>query len=673
MRPPRAASAVVALVAACAALLTAAVRADDVDDQIAALKDADMQGDEAECLRRIDELTPSLGDARVVKAMKDLAGDSNVHVACAAVAAVAGKKDKDADFLKWLCAKLDQKFRPDGRVPDEMFKAVLDGLVAYRGDKPSKAALVAAITPARPKLAAFIADNKSNEWISGCASHAVAAYGLVRDKAGVEQLLAWGEQIEARGAVKGSDAAFEDEEVKRAVLETLAAMTGAKPGADVASWRKWWNENGKTFVFERPDDPPAAPPPAPAPAPAPTPAPNPPAPSTAEIVKAIKDLEKAGDEANCVAKMQALKNSEDPRALALMQSLMKNKSDKIACAAMNWITAVRDNDFYKWLVSRIEDKDLWRRKDGRPEVYKTVLEDVGAYLVDLQDRSVLKALAETVKRFLSTDAEYAARAVHAYGAVRDAAVVDQLIAWLEEVDSHGQSQGGRNESAETRKQKDASKQAILDTLAVLVGVDAPDAVTWKKFWEEKRKGFVFPDPHKKEADVDVTKLGEVTDAAFGLKLKRPDGPQWTFLPKDQWYRVQTARLDEKDKAMWWCHAGWGVYRPDSKIHDAKTYADWWAFEEFGKAAKDGHEFEEYAVGGEPKVAEMKFAGREWTQVVVKGKTKDKFANWGIIEKRVYITKVDFQLLYAVATTRSGAEPDDKKKLWEFIEGAAFVK
>jgi hypothetical protein len=657
-----------ALVAACAAVRPTPARADDLDDRIADLKDYERAGEEDECLRKMEDLQDAFADARAVKAVKDMIASKSERLACAAVAMIANRKPKDPDFLNWLCAKLDARLRPEPACSDAMFKAVLDGLVAYGSDKPSQAALAAAITTARPKLAAFVADNRSKEWVSGCASHAVAAYGLVRDKAGFEQLLAWGEQIESRAAVKGGDAASEDDEVKRAVLDTLAAMTGTKAAADVASWRRWWTEHAATFSFDAPAEPAA-----PAPPTAPASAPPPPVVPVPELIKAIKDAEKAGDEAKCLAKIAALKDSDDPRVLTVMKELFRaSKSDKVVCAAMNWITGTRDAEFYKGLVSKIDDKDLFRRRDGRPEVYKTLLEDLALYVRDNQDKSALKPLDEAVKRFIATDSEYATRAIRAYGAVREPAVVEQLIAWLEEVESRGQSQGGKNENADARKRKDDAKKAILETLKALVGPDIPDAATWTKFWNEKKKGFVFPDPHKpKEPDVDVTKLTEWTDTVYGYTVKRPDGKLWTFKGKDDWFRIQTIAVDEKN--VWWCWGAWGVYKLDAKIKDPKTYAEWWANEEFGKTAAEGKEFDEYAVGGEPKIDERKFAGREWMHVVAKGKTKGGFVKWGAFEKHVYITKLDYQLLYAVGTVSTGAEPEDRLKLLGFIEGITFVK
>jgi hypothetical protein len=394
--------------------------------------------------------------------------------------------------------------------------------------------------------------------------------------------------------------------------------------------------------------------------------------AVADDVKAMREFEKSGDEAKCVEKMLALKDAEDPRVLAAMRELAKSRSDKIACAAMNWIAGKRDSEYWKWLAGKIDDKDLYRRRDGRPEIYKTLLENVGAYVKDNQDKSVVKPLDEVVKRFLTNDAEYATRAVRAYGAVRDPAVVDQLIAWLGEVESRGQSQGGKNETPEARKNKDASKKALLETLKTLVGPDIPDAASWAKFWNEKKKGFVFPDPRKeKEPEVDVANLTEWTDSAFGYRVRRPDGKLWKFKGKDDWFRIQAVAVDEND--MWWCWGAWGVYKLDAKIKDPKSYAEWWANEEFGKNAADGKEFDEYAVGGEPKIDAKKFAGREWAFVVAKGKTKGAFVNWGVVEKHVYITKLDYQLLYAVGTVRTGAEAEDKQKLWDFIEGVTFVK
>jgi hypothetical protein len=393
--------------------------------------------------------------------------------------------------------------------------------------------------------------------------------------------------------------------------------------------------------------------------------------ATSDAIKTIRELERSGDETLCVAKMLELADSEDPRVLALMREFLKSRSDKVACAAMDWIAFKRDSEFYRWLVAHIEDKDLYRRRDGRPEVYKTLLVCVGAYLKDNQDKSVLKPLEDVVDRFLSTDSEYATRAVRAYGVVRDPAVVETLLRWFDQVDSHGQSQSGKDESPETRRRKDEMRKALVETLRDLCGPDIPDAATWRRFWQEKKKGFVFPAPRLKDVEVDVTTLTEWTDPVYGYRVRRPEGAWWTFKGKDEWFRIQASKTDDTKTS--WCLAAWGVYKLDDRVKDLKAFADWWVEQEFGNSAAQGLEFDEFSAGGEPKVEEKKFAGREWTVVTAKGKAKGGFIGWGVMERRVYITKLEYLLLYAVGTVRSGAEPEDKKKTWDFIEGVTFEK
>jgi hypothetical protein len=257
----RAAALSAALLASFAALPTPALRADGIGDQIKAMQDLDAAGDEGKCIAKMQELKDSVGDSRVMKAIKDMIGSKSDKIACAAVKMIAGLKTKDAEFLKWICGKIDDKdiykAKDKGGNPD-LVCAFLDAVVAYKFDKPSQPTIKAALPKFFDVVKRHMGDN------SEFTTRAIRAYGCVRDKAVMEQLLDWGEQIESRsgkgggggGSKKGASTETRDNEskAKKVILETIADIT-EKEGVDIPTWRKWWTENGKTFVFPEAGDP----------------------------------------------------------------------------------------------------------------------------------------------------------------------------------------------------------------------------------------------------------------------------------------------------------------------------------------------------------------------------------------------------------------------------------
>ena len=64
-------------------------------------------------------------------------------------------------------------------------------------------------------------------------------------------------------------------------------------------------------------------------------------------IKAMKDLEKAGEEGKCIAKMQELKDSGDPKAVGALKDVAKSKHDKIACSAIKAVALRKDPEFLK--------------------------------------------------------------------------------------------------------------------------------------------------------------------------------------------------------------------------------------------------------------------------------------------------------------------------------------
>src|SRR5687767_1523732 len=74
-------------------------------------------------------------------------------------------------------------------------------------------------------------------------------------------------------------------------------------------------------------------------------------------IKEMLDFEKAKDDGKCIAKLQELRDSHDPRVLAAIKSITDSKSDKVACAAIKWVAARKDAKFRDWLLKKADDKD----------------------------------------------------------------------------------------------------------------------------------------------------------------------------------------------------------------------------------------------------------------------------------------------------------------------------
>lgn len=382
-------------------------------------------------------------------------------------------------------------------------------------------------------------------------------------------------------------------------------------------------------------------------------------------ITAMKGFEKSGDDGKCIAKMQELKDSGDPKVTAALKSLVGSKSDKVACAAMKMVAVTKkDADFLKTLVQKVENKDLYDKKDGRPELYKCVLESVGAY----KSKTALAPLEKIVDKFLTVDSDYATRAIAAYGTVPDVAVVEQLLKWLKTADAHGQSQGGKNESAEARENKQKASTALLAALNSLTGQDLGDAATWEKWWDGNKKGFKFPDPNKKEEAATVDpKQKDYTDAAYNYTVKRPDAAGWYFQPKDEWCRIRIINKDDKDYE--WGRVEWTIYNTTTNTpKDLKGLADWWLTKGYPET-----EFSDFSDTGKPKLEEKKFAGRDWLVVSARGTGTKNRQSWGPMERRMYLTKCDYMgaghlILVGSTVCRSGMDDEQKKRLYDAAEG-----
>jgi len=386
-----------------------------------------------------------------------------------------------------------------------------------------------------------------------------------------------------------------------------------------------------------------------------------------DSIRQMAEFDKSGDDAKCAAKVQELRGSNDPRVVAALLEMEKSAGDATACAAIRALTERKDARSLEWLKSKLGEKDRPKGKDGRPEVFKCVLESLAAY----RDPGALKPLEDVVKTFLMTDAEYSSRAIRAYGSVPQRPVVEQLIEWLGQLEqSHGGKSsggaGGKTRYApEIQKARDTSRDALMKTLASLTDRDFGEYAEWKKWWADHAKTFEFPPLDATGGQADVSKLAEWSDRRYGYTVKRPEGKGWTFKPEDPHFRIQLVKAEDDGTLS--AFAGWGIYNTTgSSIKEVDQYADWWIKQQF-----PSHEFERYSVGGEPKVEQRKFAGRDWTVITARGLGKDAMASWGAMEHRVYFTKTDVRFIYAWVVAKTTAAPEDQLKAWNFVESVVF--
>jgi len=403
-------------------------------------------------------------------------------------------------------------------------------------------------------------------------------------------------------------------------------------------------------------------------------------------IKAVKELEKAGadKEDECIAKMLFLRAGRDPRAFAALKEMIGSKSDRIACAAVSGLAVGwQDPEYFRWLLGRVDDKTLYSRESGRPEVYKCVLESIRTYPPG-KVKAALKPLGDAVNRFLATEPEYADRAIRAYGTVPDRFTVQQLLDWLDQTaaspDGKGSGKSGgkgdnKGESKEARENKDKARQSILETLTALCGKDAGDAGQWRKWWAENGKTFKFPEAAKGAAGAgkpakpaapmaDPSGLSEFKDEAYGWSVKKPEQEYWKFFKPDyDGPRVGLLCLPAGTDAYNMARAYISVHDPAKfEPKDIKSFAAW----AVAKIFKE--QFDTDTMPAPPATKEMNIGGVDWTVVVARGLATGQKAGWGTIERRFYLTKLDPYILYVDAYVRLNADNEDKEAFWKCIEG-----
>lgn len=241
-------AAAVTALAVALALLVAPPRAaaDGTDDDIKAMNDLAAAGKDDECIAKMNVVRAGR-DKRAYAALHDLTGSKSDKIACAAIHGLCVGW-RDADTFRWLVGKIGDKTLYDRKAGrPAVYACVLTSLRDFPPERVKQA-----LTPLADAVNRFMATDAE------FADLAIRAYGTVPDRFTVLQLLKWLDQAAAPPDAKaGKDAKENKEKAKTSVLQTLATLC-AHEEADAAAWKKWWDENGKTFRFPeaaKPGDP----------------------------------------------------------------------------------------------------------------------------------------------------------------------------------------------------------------------------------------------------------------------------------------------------------------------------------------------------------------------------------------------------------------------------------
>ena len=307
----------------------------------------------------------------------------------------------------------------------------------------------------------------------------------------------------------------------------------------------------------------------------------------------------------------------------------------------------------------------------QPTRYVGVLKAAAVY----RNKKLCDPLADVVKKYLPTNSEYSVPAIEAYGTVDEKDVVDQMLKWLAQTDSTSGGQGGGSGKSASQQTKDNyrdAKNAIVSTLSDLTGQDIGDATTWNNWWAENKKTFEFPDPDA--APVDITKLREHKDQAYGYTVKLPD--RQVVVPKtgemtEMWKFSEASGCRFQIKGI--DDTGFEQCRMEYRIHNLTTKTPktmgelmkWWVND------WKENQFSEFSETGQPTHEEQKLGGREWLKGKARGQSRVK--NWGVCERRVYMTQIGHIVLYIATTVRTGASEQMVKDAYSIVEGTELGK
>jgi len=402
-----------------------------------------------------------------------------------------------------------------------------------------------------------------------------------------------------------------------------------------------------------------------------------------EQIAAMKGFEKAGEDGKCIAKMQEMKDAfGDTRVLAAIKSMIGSKNDKIACAAVKMIAArtPKDLEFLKLVCNRVDEKnDLYKEKDkgGNPELVCAYLDAIVSYKADKASQATIKAalpkLADVVKKFLATNAEFSTRAIRAYGCVRDKFAMEQLLEWGEQTEAKAGGSGGGSKkglSTEAKDMQNKAKKVILETISDITGKESVDVATWRKWWTENGKTFVFPDaadPSAPDAGpvaaatVDPA-AAEFKDGTYGFSVKKPEGETWVWAKSDytadETPRVMLKYAPESGEV---CRAYFIIHPVKHPPSDVKGMVKWALEDPKGPFQSQLEPADEKHA---PKAEERP---NGWTVVIGKGNGLAQRAGFGSQERRFYFFHMGGQILYVDAVCRLGADDDVKAAFWKALD------
>jgi hypothetical protein len=222
---------------------TVALRPDELDDDIQAMRDLAKAGEEKEdeCIAKM-ALVRAGRDPRAFAAHKELIASKSDKIACAAIRGLAVTWH-DPEYFRWLVGRVEDKSyyeRKGGR--PELYKCVLESIGTYPPDR-----VKAALKPLGDAVNRFLTTEPEY------TDRAIRSYGTVPDRFTVQQLLEWLGQANSPGGgqagePESKEARASKDAAKKSILETLAQLCGKEFG-DLDQWKKWWDENGKTFKF----------------------------------------------------------------------------------------------------------------------------------------------------------------------------------------------------------------------------------------------------------------------------------------------------------------------------------------------------------------------------------------------------------------------------------------
>lgn len=222
----------------------APVQAQDMKAFFAEVKKLDKDGEDGQAIAKLTAVEDNL-DPAVTKELAALASKAKTDkVAIQCMRMVA--KRKDPAFLKKLVKMVGDKklYKEEDKL--ERYIGVLKAAALYESPKLTDAL--------HDIVKKFLATNKE------IATNAIRAYGTVREREVVDQMITWLDQSSTTGAAGsgGKNASQETlgnyRAAKTALIETLATLTGLDIG-DAETWKETWEKKGKTFEFPDPNAP----------------------------------------------------------------------------------------------------------------------------------------------------------------------------------------------------------------------------------------------------------------------------------------------------------------------------------------------------------------------------------------------------------------------------------